>query len=444
MDDFASFARLVHEAYAHLYDRAFLQEHPLARRLYGATPSAAERLHRTLVDAIEWLRPLGAAAPSSAERRRYRHLQLRYLEGATPERIARDLLVSARQARRDHGEAVDEVARLLWRRVVGAEPPSAAEPAPPEPAPPVARGPSPRAAGGLDAEISKLAAADAATPAQVEEVIRGVVQTVSRLAEAHGVRVSVDVQQPLAGVGASRTVLRQILLNLLSDAIVRHPGAALQVGASGREGAVDVLVGASRPAAASTPTGTEPTGSAAGPLEGKPEGEAAADALGVTRRLARTQGIELADVPWPGGFAIRLTLPTVATRTLLVVDDNPDVALLFRRYLADPTYRLVQARSAERALRLARELQPDVVFLDVLMPSTDGWEILQALRAEPATASVPVVVCSVLPDRALSLSLGVSDFLPKPVTRAALLEVLARLRRDRAGGREPEERRARP
>jgi len=424
MDDFASFTRLVHEAYAHLYDRAFLQEHPLARRLYGTTPSAAERLHRTLVDAIEWLRPLGVAAPSSVEWRRYRHLQLRYLEGATPERIARDLLVSARQARRDHGEAVDEVARLLWRRVVGAEPPSLAEPAPPEPASPVARGPSPRDTGGLDAEISKLAAADAATPAQVEEVIRGVVQTVSRLAEAYGARVSVDVQQPLAGVGASRTVLRQILLNLLSDAIVRHPGAALQVAASGREGAVDVLVGVSIPAAPRT--GTEPAGTEARPVAREP-GDEVADALDVTRRLARTQSIELADEPWPGGYAIRLTLPTVATRTLLVVDDNPDVALLFRRYLADPTYRIVQARSAERALRLARELQPDVVFLDVLMPSTDGWEVLQALRAEPATASVPVVVCSVLPDRALALSLGVSDFLPKPVTRVALLEVLGRV-----------------
>ena len=116
MHDFASFARHVHEAYAHLHDRAYLQDHPLTRAFYGAASYAAERLHRTLIDAIEWLRPLGAAAPTSVEWRRYRHLQLRYVEGASPDQIARELCISPRQARRDHVEALDEVARLLWKR----------------------------------------------------------------------------------------------------------------------------------------------------------------------------------------------------------------------------------------------------------------------------------------------------------------------------------------
>jgi CheY-like chemotaxis protein len=97
---------------------------------------------------------------------------------------------------------------------------------------------------------------------------------------------------------------------------------------------------------------------------------------------------------------------------------------LFRRYLGREPYRIVQARSAERALRLARELQPDVLFLDVLMPLADGWEVLQALRADPATAGLRVVICSVLPDHALARSLGVTELLAKPVTRSALLAVV--------------------
>jgi len=87
---------------------------------------------------------------------------------------------------------------------------------------------------------------------------------------------------------------------------------------------------------------------------------------------------------------------------------------------------LVQARSSERAVRLARDLQPDVVILDVLMPSHDGWEILQTLRSESRTTNLQVVICSVIPDQALAASLGVTDFLAKPVTRQALLDLLAR------------------
>lgn len=418
MDDFAGFARLVHEAYAHLHDRAYLDTHPLARLLYGATPGSAERLYRLLVEAVEWLRPLGAAAPSSVEWRRYRHLQLRYLEGASPERIAHELLVSARQARRDHHDALDEVARILWRRRPGAADPSGSTTARAESAVPrrPAAGP-----GGLDVELSKLAAADAAGPTDVAEVLHGVVQTASRLAEGHGVRIVMDLDEPLSGAAVSRTVLRQVLLNLLTDAIVHHPTGSVRIRASGREGAMDVGIGFVVPA--SCPE------CAAGP-------EMHSEALDVVRRLARSQGIELTVEALHDGVEVRLALPAVAARTLLVVDDNPDIAFLFRRYLADPTCRVVQARSAERAIRLARELQPDVVFLDVLMPSTDGWEILQALRSHAATARLPVVICSVLPDRALALSLGVTDFLSKPVTRAALLDVLARVERPR----EPSER----
>ena len=111
---YASFARLIHEAYPRLYDRVFLDNHPLLRLLGGTSTLNAERLHRLLIDSLEWLRPLGSTTPASAEWRRYRHLQLRYVEGLTAEQIARDLQISRRQARRDHAEALDEIAHLLW------------------------------------------------------------------------------------------------------------------------------------------------------------------------------------------------------------------------------------------------------------------------------------------------------------------------------------------
>src|SRR5262249_40233838 len=161
---------LVHDAYGHLYDRAALLDHPLARQLVGpASAASPERLHRILVDALEWLRPLGPENRQHAAWRRYRHLQLRYVEGATPEQISRERVVSPRQARRDHAAALDEVARLLWQRLTpagkGSTPTPAARP------------------GNLEAELSTVLAASATTSSRLDELLLGVVATAQRLAE---------------------------------------------------------------------------------------------------------------------------------------------------------------------------------------------------------------------------------------------------------------------
>jgi CheY-like chemotaxis protein len=128
---------------------------------------------------------------------------------------------------------------------------------------------------------------------------------------------------------------------------------------------------------------------------------------------------------------LSLTLPVSRVATVLVVDDNPDVCLLFQRYL-DRTYRVIQAHSATEALALLRDARPEVVTLDVLMPSADGWELLQQIRADPATRDVPVIICSVVRDDSLALSLGATELLPKPISREGLRSALERCLRSRA------------
>ena len=66
------------------------------------------------------------------------------------------------------------------------------------------------------------------------------------------------------------------------------------------------------------------------------------------------------------------------------------------------------------------------MVLDVMMPKTDGWELLQSLRSHPQTSTIPLVMCSVLREQPLALSLGATDYLIKPVSQPQLLEVLQR------------------
>jgi len=118
--------------------------------------------------------------------------------------------------------------------------------------------------------------------------------------------------------------------------------------------------------------------------------------------------------------------------TVLVVDDEPTAHDLLTASLAREGYRVAHASNGEEALALAREIHPDVVTLDVIMPKVDGWSVLTALKADPELCDIPVVMVTMLPDRGMGLSLGADEFVTKPVDRARLSALLRRLVR-RAG-----------
>jgi len=117
--------------------------------------------------------------------------------------------------------------------------------------------------------------------------------------------------------------------------------------------------------------------------------------------------------------------------TVLVVDDDPAARDLLSTNLKDAGYRLVHAASGEEALSLARKLRPDAITLDVMMPKPDGWEVLNALKADAELRDIPVVMVTMLSDRGIGLSLGAVDVLTKPVDRARLTALIHSLvRRD--------------
>lgn len=103
---------------------------------------------------------------------------------------------------------------------------------------------------------------------------------------------------------------------------------------------------------------------------------------------------------------------------LLVVDDEPN-NLQVLRYVLQSDYRLFFANSGERALAIAREQVPDLVLLDVMMPQMDGHAVCAALKADPATAQIPVIFITALTDsddEAYGLSLGAVDYITKPIS----------------------------
>ena len=111
---------------------------------------------------------------------------------------------------------------------------------------------------------------------------------------------------------------------------------------------------------------------------------------------------------------------------ILVVDNEPDVAHLFQLQLEREGYRVSVVTQGGRVLEIARQLQPELITLDLLM-DTDGLGILTQLKAEPQTASIPVVIVSVVPDAEKGIALGAVDYLVKPLREGQLLSCVRRV-----------------
>jgi CheY-like chemotaxis protein len=110
--------------------------------------------------------------------------------------------------------------------------------------------------------------------------------------------------------------------------------------------------------------------------------------------------------------------------TVLVIDDDPRVRELMQRFLGKEGLRMVEAADGKEGLRLARELRPDAITLDVLMPGMDGWAVLSALKAEPTVAEIPVIMITILDEKRVGYALGATEYLTKPIDWKRLTAIL--------------------
>ena len=111
-------------------------------------------------------------------------------------------------------------------------------------------------------------------------------------------------------------------------------------------------------------------------------------------------------------------------KTILLIDDNKDILENFTEYLEMEGYKILQANNGKRGLELAKELIPDLIICDVLMPDMDGHEVLRLLLESVQTNEIPFIFSTSLSekiDRSESLNLGADDYIVKPYAPETLL-----------------------
>lgn len=387
MTGFGDFVEELQNALNHLNDPAYQPADSLYHLLALPVSSAGwtEALHL----AIQRMAPPRGAPPAARSHRLHRILDLRYRQGLTQEVAAEQLGITARHLRREQQDAVGALARLLWQR-------RESQPVLPHtPAPPADEWST-----QLRQELSVLQQGTSAGVCDVVETVQRVVELLAPVLEKAGVTLA---REELPGgllVAAPPTGLRQILVRAVSE-WARHLTAGRIAIHAHRQGEVVAIHLAGTPAPLTQ-------------LDNDPLLQELLGQFGGSLRVTQnTDSTHLA-----------LTLAAAPPLRVLVVDDNEDLHHFYRRYVANTRYQLIALTDGNQLLRSVEESQPDVVVLDVMLPTADGWELLTQLRQHPLGRRLPVLVCSVIQEEELARALGATGYIRKPVGRRDLLHAL--------------------
>jgi len=294
----------------------------------------------------------------------------------------------------------------------------------------------------------------------VREMVDDVTSTIAPLADKNGNALKVECDPAIGDMHGDLTKLRQSLFNLLSNACKFTDKGTVTVRVL-RQGQESIVFDVIDTGIGMTPEQAEAVFGEFQQADSSTTREYGGTGLGlaISRNFCELLGGSLTVESEVGkGSTFTITMPAHATdpasveaavevaiaeaetitdesasdvepgaRTILVIDDDETVRDLLSRFLTRNGFNVVTAVDGDEGLKLARQVKPDAITVDVLMPKVDGWAVLRTLKEDEETADIPVIVISIVDDRNMGFALGAAEYLTKPVDRDKLLNVLSRL-----------------
>ncbi|MGC9397609.1 MAG: GAF domain-containing protein [Anaerolineae bacterium] len=286
-------------------------------------------------------------------------------------------------------------------------------------------------------------------PTDLREVIKGVLSTAIALVKEKPIELQQEIEEPLPSIVADERRIRQVILNLVGNAAKFTDEGYIRVSAY-QEGD-EVVVAVKDSGIGIPPEKADYVFQEFQQVDSSSTRRYGGTGLGlpVSKRFVEAHGGRIwfeSTVDVGTTFYVALPIegpppeqpeeevarprPGGKERLVLTVDDDEGVITLFRRYLEKQGYRVVGLTRGDRVVAEAKRLQPFAITLDILMPDQDGWDVIQALKTDPETRDIPIIVCSIVSDRDKGLSLGVTDYLVKPILEQELLDALERLSKE--------------
>jgi signal transduction histidine kinase/ActR/RegA family two-component response regulator len=277
----------------------------------------------------------------------------------------------------------------------------------------------------------------------VREAIEYSLSMVRERAQQRSITIDYDITDRVQELFADRLRITQVIVNLVSNAVKFTPaGGRISVTATTDGSEVAISVSDSGPGV--------PAEDRERIFESFQQGGRGADreegtGLGLTlsRRIVElhdgrmwlhtelgagsTFGFAVPVLTAPEGSSTSEAAEATNGSVVVVIDDDPGAMELLTLYLHSAALTVVGAGTGAAGLHLTRQLGPVAVVLDIRLPDIDGWELLSTLKRDPVTMNVPVLIVSVVDERAQGLLLGAADYLVKPVGRDLVLGSLARI-----------------
>jgi signal transduction histidine kinase/CheY-like chemotaxis protein/integral membrane sensor domain MASE1 len=303
-------------------------------------------------------------------------------------------------------------------------------------------------------DISKIEAGKLTleiVPVPVGAVCEASLRLIQQIAEKKQIKIASTFNNASTTIQADGRRLKQILVNLLSNAVKFTP----EGGALGLEVVGDAKQSVMRFTVWDTGIGILPQemerlfqpfvqldGSLSRQYPGTGLGLALVHRLiemhggGIAVESVSGKGSRFtASLPWQGPVAVPAAIESAkpvcanvtAIHRALIIEDSPASADQLARYLSELEIETVIHPRAHGAIAKTLEVQPDVIILDILLPELSGLEVLANLKAEPRTQKIPVLIVSVMDDRAHGLALGAAEYLVKPISRQQLQEALSKI-----------------
>ena len=401
------FVHEIRNALNHLYDPEFLRDCALADLLGIAhrfdSPSVLQDI---LTRAIESLKPDAKAPNKSHAQGIYDLLLFRYLQQFQQSEIANQLGISIRHLRRKQTLAIYELANKLWVQYHLEK--TSNLPMPVDDSPSIQTGPA-GAELSLSKELDWLKNSTDQMPTDLFSALSEVQDLIQPLAKQKNIRV--NFPQKIDGMVLAHPVaFQQIMLNIIT-VVIHH--------ITGHEATLNVF---------STPEHKTIEVYGKSSLQNLTQEEE--DGLYVIHQLAEMCQCKFDVVLACNQFKARVTFEIVKQLVVMVVDDNAELITMMSRFASQTRYRIIGESDPHSAVSQAIQVRPDLVVLDIMMPQVDGLQLLSHFKHHPELGKIPVVVCSVLPQKLLATSLGASGFLQKPIQRESFLETLNQTSRE--------------
>jgi signal transduction histidine kinase/DNA-binding response OmpR family regulator len=256
-----------------------------------------------------------------------------------------------------------------------------------------------------------------------------------------GLTINVDVDAEVATIVADELRFKQVVLNLLSNA-VKFARQGIYVKARLDSGMLVVSVSDDGPGvAAEDRTRIFESFQQGGRGTSKEEGTGLG--LSLSRKIVELHGGQISlESEMGSGSTFSFSIPFTVTEmraaersemevssgpAVVIVEDDPRSLDLLCLYVKSTGVAVVTAGDGRRGLELVRQIRPAAVVLDIRLPILDGWDLLALLKADPATAPIPVVVVSMVDERGKGFALGAAEYLVKPVSGDEVRAALARV-----------------